>query len=172
MHACMLSHVQLRNPTDCSPPGSSVHGISQARILEWLAVSSSEGSSLPRDPTRIPCLLHWQVGPLPQAPPGDERRRHYRTIWTLQKEKVGAGQSFRQHWSKRPRRGLLHVAGVSGSGSLESGGVWRGQAGGSGPAAAPGPEQPPGRGLSRHHVRGPLSSVAPSPSTQRLLPEE
>ena len=169
MHACMLSHVQLRNPTDCSPPGSSVHGISQARILEWVAVSSSEGSSLPRDPTHIPCLLHWQVGPLP---PGDERRRHYRTIWTLQKEKVGAGQSFRQHWSKRQRRDLLHVAGVSGSGSLESGGVWSSQAGGSGPAAAPGPEQAPSRGLSRHRGPGPLSSLAPSPSTQRLLPEE
>ena len=56
MDACMLSHVQLRNPTDCSPPGSSVHGISQAIILEWVAVSSSEGSSLPRDPTRIPCV--------------------------------------------------------------------------------------------------------------------
>ena len=37
------------NPTDCSLPGSSVHGISQARILEWVAISSSRGSSWPRD---------------------------------------------------------------------------------------------------------------------------
>ena len=37
--------VSLCNPMDCSPPGSSVHGISQARILEWVAVSSSRGSS-------------------------------------------------------------------------------------------------------------------------------
>ena len=36
-------------PMDCSPPGSSVHGISQARILEWVAISSSRGSSQPRD---------------------------------------------------------------------------------------------------------------------------
>ena len=33
------------NPVDCRPPGSSVHGISQARILEWVAISSSRGSS-------------------------------------------------------------------------------------------------------------------------------
>ena len=38
---------------DCSPPGSSVHGISQARILEWVAISSSRGSSQPRDQTCI-----------------------------------------------------------------------------------------------------------------------
>ena len=35
----------LCTPMDCSPPGSSVHGISQARILEWVAISSSRGSS-------------------------------------------------------------------------------------------------------------------------------
>ena len=34
-------------PMDCSPPGSSVHGLSQARILEWVAISSSRGSSCP-----------------------------------------------------------------------------------------------------------------------------
>ena len=39
----------LCDPMDCSPPGSSVHGISQARILEWVAVPSSSGSSRPRD---------------------------------------------------------------------------------------------------------------------------
>ena len=46
--ACVLSHfscVRLCNPMDCSPPGSSVHGILQARIQEWVAVPSSKGSS-------------------------------------------------------------------------------------------------------------------------------
>ena len=38
---------------DCSPPGSSVHGIFHARILEWGAISSSRGSSRPRDPTLV-----------------------------------------------------------------------------------------------------------------------
>ena len=48
----------------CSPPGFSVHGISQARILEWVAVSFSRGSSQPRDQTHVSCisrrvLYHW-----------------------------------------------------------------------------------------------------------------
>ena len=41
------------NPTDCSPPGSSVHWILQARTLEWAAMPSSRGSSPPRDGTQV-----------------------------------------------------------------------------------------------------------------------
>ena len=41
---------------DCSLPGSSVHGILQARILEWAAISFSKGSSQPRDQTRVSCI--------------------------------------------------------------------------------------------------------------------
>ena len=41
------------NPMDCSPPGSSDHGILQARILEWVAISFSRGSSQPRDRTHV-----------------------------------------------------------------------------------------------------------------------
>jgi len=58
---------RLCSPMDCSPPGSSVHGISQARLLEWDAISFAMGSSDPH-------LLHWQVGSLPLShqgsPPG------------------------------------------------------------------------------------------------------
>ena len=43
----------LYDPMDCSPPGSSVHRILQARILEWVAISFSRGSSWPRDWTWI-----------------------------------------------------------------------------------------------------------------------
>ena len=43
----------LCNPLDCSPPGFPVHGISQARILEWVAISSSRGSFWPRDQTHV-----------------------------------------------------------------------------------------------------------------------
>ena len=50
---------------DCSPPGSSVHGILQARILEWVAMPFSRGLSWPKDRTCISCLLHWPVGSLP-----------------------------------------------------------------------------------------------------------
>ena len=46
----------LCDPMDCSPPGSSVHEIFQARILEWVAISSSGGSSRPRDQTHISCI--------------------------------------------------------------------------------------------------------------------
>ena len=49
-----LSHVQLFcDLMDCSLPGSSVHGIIQARILEWVARPSSRGSSQPRDQTQV-----------------------------------------------------------------------------------------------------------------------
>ena len=46
----------LCNRMDWSPPGSSVQRISQARILEWVAISFSRGSSLPRDRTHISCF--------------------------------------------------------------------------------------------------------------------
>ena len=43
----------LCDPMDCSPPGSSIHGILQARILEWVAISFSRGSSRTRDQTQV-----------------------------------------------------------------------------------------------------------------------
>ena len=46
----------LRDPVDCSPPGSSVHGILQAGILEWVAIAFSRGSSRPRDRTQVSCI--------------------------------------------------------------------------------------------------------------------
>ena len=49
------SLLTLGHPTDCSPQGSSVHGISQARILEWVATSFFRRSSQPRDRTCISC---------------------------------------------------------------------------------------------------------------------
>ena len=53
----------LCDPMDCSLPGSSVHGIFQARILEWVATSFSRGSSRPGSPT-------LQADALPSEPPG------------------------------------------------------------------------------------------------------
>ena len=57
-----LSCLTLCIPLDCSPLGSSVRGISQARILEWVAISSSRGSSWPRDWIHISyvsCIGRW-----------------------------------------------------------------------------------------------------------------
>ena len=48
----------LHDPTDCSLPGSSVHEISQAIILEWVAISS-RGSSNPGMETSISCIVRW-----------------------------------------------------------------------------------------------------------------
>ena len=52
----------LCNPMDDRPPGPSVHGILQARILEWVAMLSSRGTSQPRDRTQVsmsPVLAGW-----------------------------------------------------------------------------------------------------------------
>ena len=46
----------LCDPMDCSPPGSSVHEIFQARILEWIAILFSRGSSQPKDGTWVSCI--------------------------------------------------------------------------------------------------------------------
>ena len=54
---CAQSCLTLCDPMDCSPSGSSVHGIFQARILEWVAISYSRRSSCPRDQTCATCCL-------------------------------------------------------------------------------------------------------------------
>ena len=70
---CLVTKLFLNlwDPIDCSPPGSSVHGISQAKTLEWVAISFSGASSWPRDQTCISCigrqtLYRWATreGPL------------------------------------------------------------------------------------------------------------
>ena len=69
LHTKLLqSCPSLCNPMNCSPPDWSVHGSLQARILEWVAMPSSRGSSQPRDQTPISCisyigrqvLYHWR----------------------------------------------------------------------------------------------------------------
>ena len=67
----LQSCLTMCDPMDHSPPGSSVHGILQARILEWVPVPFSRG--IFQTHRWNPPLLHlllWQVGPLPLAPPG------------------------------------------------------------------------------------------------------
>ena len=79
--ACVWVHAKLLqlcltlcDPMDCSPPGSSVHAILQARKPEWVAVSSFRGSSWPKNRTCISYLSSiWQAGSLPLAPPGKPR---------------------------------------------------------------------------------------------------
>ena len=90
---CVLvaqSCLTLCNTMDCSPPGSSVCGIFQARILEWVAIPFSKGSSQPRDWTCVSCIAghslpsepgsnphpqHWKCGVLTTGPPGKSQWR-------------------------------------------------------------------------------------------------
>ena len=78
----------LRDSVDCGPPGSSVHGTLQARILEWVAIPFSRGSSCPRDPWSLALqadlyLLNnlgapWT--PALTAPPAGQRRPRSRRL--------------------------------------------------------------------------------------------
>ena len=63
------SCLTLCDLVDCSLPGSSVHGILQARVLERVAISFSRGSSQPRDWTQVSAL---QANALPSEPPGKQ----------------------------------------------------------------------------------------------------
>ena len=68
----------LCNPMDCSLPGSSVHGILQVRVLEWVSISFKKGSSWSN-----PHLLHWQVDSLPLSHQGSPK--HSPIIWACRK---------------------------------------------------------------------------------------
>ena len=57
----LQSCLTLCDPMDYSPPGSSVHGILQTRIPEWVVISSSRGSSRQGSNQHLLCLLHWQA---------------------------------------------------------------------------------------------------------------
>ena len=72
LYVCVRAQscLTLCDPMDYSPPGSSVHGILQARTLEWIAVSSSSGSSQPRDQGCILCVPCIASGFFPTEPPG------------------------------------------------------------------------------------------------------
>ena len=72
----------LCGPMDCSPPGSSVHGISQARTLDWVAIYSSRASLWPRDGASVSCTDRWA---LPRC-------------WTTSQE--AQGMSFPLTWGK------------------------------------------------------------------------
>ena len=66
----LQSCLTLCHPMDSSPPGSSVHGILQARILEWVAMPSSRESSRPREQTHVTCISCIASGVFTSEPPG------------------------------------------------------------------------------------------------------
>ena len=76
-HMCVCIYAQLLqscqtlcNPMDCSLPGSSVHEIPQARILEWVTMPSPKGSSRPRKQTHVSCISCIEANSLSIEPPG------------------------------------------------------------------------------------------------------
>ena len=69
----LLSCPTLCHPMDCSPAGSSVHGILQVRILEWVATPACRGYSQHRDGTHILCCSYIAGGFFTTEPPGEPR---------------------------------------------------------------------------------------------------
>ena len=81
------------DPMDCSLPGSSVHEISQARMLAWITMPSSRGSSPPRDRTSISCIAG---GFFTTESPGSEVKawglpKAKKGLWTERKLKLASG---------------------------------------------------------------------------------
>ena len=65
-----LSHVQLCNPKNCSPPDFSVHGFSQVTMLEWVAISFSRGSSPVAAAAKLLQSCPTLCSPIDGSPPG------------------------------------------------------------------------------------------------------
>ena len=83
MHAQSLQLCPtLCSPMDHSSPGSSVHGVLQARILEWIVISYSRGSSWSRNWTHLSYVSCRQAGSLPLAPPGKLTSKRI-MAWTM-----------------------------------------------------------------------------------------
>ena len=112
MHAqSRLTHC---DPLGCNPPGSSVHGIFQARILEWAAISSSRGSSQPRDRTQVSYIAGRFFYHLSHESSGFNKHqfssvqslsrvRLFEKLWTVARQApLSMGFSRQQYWSGLP----------------------------------------------------------------------
>ena len=100
---CVLSQLVVSDslqPHDCSLPGSTVHGTSKARILEWIAISFFRGSSQPRDRTWLSCVsciagglfTHWAIREAPEPLGNYEGNDNLGSLWdTLRVYRNGRG---------------------------------------------------------------------------------
>ena len=95
------SCLTLWDPMDCSPPGSSVLGILQARVLEWVTTSFSRGSSWPRDQTQgsNPGLLHCR-----QMLYSHQGSLYYSTSYLIMMSAAAAAKSLQSSNSVQPQR--------------------------------------------------------------------
>ena len=107
---CTQSYPTVCDPKDCSPPSSSVHGILQAGILEWVSVSSFRGSSWPRDRTQVSCiscisrwiLYHcatWEA-PLKQIHVHEYSQQHFHSSQKVETNQIPVdGWKVNKMWS-------------------------------------------------------------------------
>ena len=102
------SCLTLCNPMDGSPPGSFFHGISQARILEWVSISFSRGSSWPKDRTHVSCVScngRWFLYQLNHQGSCMLNRfirvQIFATLWTIAcQAPLSIGFSRQEYWSE------------------------------------------------------------------------
>ena len=119
------SCLTLCDPLDCSPPGSSVHGISQARVLEWVDISFSRGSSQGPNPGLLHCrqilyrLSHRELvrtfsisarrSPPPPAPRPTSQNLHFNQVQRRQSvfkvETLCSPKAFVCWWGSEASRG-------------------------------------------------------------------
>ena len=113
-HTHTHTHITQSSPTpgdpvDCSPPGSSVHGILQARILKWVTISFSRGSPRPRDRTRVSHIggRHFNLWATREAQKAHDRHIKralntgvisVRLVITLQCMEKVPGQPWKKSW--------------------------------------------------------------------------
>ena len=96
----------LCDPVDCSRPGSSVPGILQARLLEWVAISLSKGSSRPRDWTQVSCIAggfftNWAIR---EAPIWTTALSNSMKLWAI---RVGPPKTDESLWRILTKHGPL-----------------------------------------------------------------
>ena len=95
------SRLMLCKPMDCSPPGPSVHGILKVRILEWIVMPSSMGSSLPRDQTQVSSALEGDI--LTIGPPGNFHQLSFKLCRVTFQVATQPFLSREAPWSESPR---------------------------------------------------------------------
>ena len=101
---CAQSGSTLCDPADCGPLGSSVHGVSEARVLEGVTVSYSRGSSEPRDRTQVSCvscigrqiLYHCTTWEAVNSVQAFSHVQLFATPWTVARQ---ASMSITNSWS-------------------------------------------------------------------------
>ena len=103
IHACSVMSSSLWSYGLYSLPDSSVHGISQARILEWVTISSSRGSSWPRDRTPVSCVSCIAGRFFTAEPPGKitcgQTGPQFQLLGFLAPEHCNSQYSFSPDWN-------------------------------------------------------------------------